>query len=111
MADDREPTLVDMGQLGADDGRALAEALAFYVRGAVTQKHVDEMLETVHRGIAKMLDDLRIGGLSEALVRAYGTACSEAIMHEMACHARARGIRLKSAGRSTQQLSPLSGQA
>jgi hypothetical protein len=91
MVHHREPTPEEMKRLGAEDGRALAAGLAFYVRDAVTQKHVDEMLQVVNRGITRMSDDLRTGGLSEALVLAYGTACSEAIMHEMACHARAAG--------------------
>ncbi len=95
MAHHRELTPEEMQRLGAEDGRALAAALAFYVRGAVTQKHVDEMLQVVNRGITRMADDLRTGGLSEDLVLAYGTACSEAIVHEMACHARAAGRQLK----------------
>ena len=97
MANGREPTLEDMRQLGAGDGRALAEALAFYVRGPGMQRHIDEMLETVHHGIMRMVDDLRTGGLSDDLVRAYGMACSEAITHEMACHARVGRQHLKSA--------------
>ncbi len=90
MANDPQTTLEDMRRLGAEDGCALAAALAFYVRGALTQKHIDEMLRTVHRGIARIVDDLRTGGLSEGLVLAYGTACSESILHEMACYARQR---------------------
>ena len=95
MAIQRQPTLEHMRRLGAEDGRALADALAFYVRGALTQKHIDEMLQTVHRGIAMMVDDLRTGSLSEDLVLAYGKACTEAIIHDMACHARAEGRKLK----------------
>jgi hypothetical protein len=95
MADHREPTPEEMQRLGTEDGRALAAALAFYICGVLTQKHVDEMLRTVHRGIMRMADDLRTGGLNEALVLAYGTACLETIMHEMACHARAGGQQLR----------------
>jgi hypothetical protein len=46
------------------------------------------MLESVQRGIMRMSDDLRAGGLNEDLVGAYARACAEAIVHEMACHAR-----------------------
>ena len=42
MANRRQPTLEDMRRLGAADGSALAAALAFYVRGPLTQKHIDE---------------------------------------------------------------------
>ena len=100
MPTQREPTAREMQRLGAADGRALARALALSVRGALTQRHVDQMLQVVERGIRRMAEELAAGGLSEDLVRAYGRACSEAIVHEMASLARAGRMPVTTASHS-----------
>ncbi len=91
MANDREPSLEEMRELGTRDGRALAETLASHVPGGITEEQADGLFRIVVRGIEETAEKLIAGGLSDTLALAYRAACYEAIDHEMARHARGEG--------------------
>jgi hypothetical protein len=88
MTSDREPNVEDMRELGARDGRALAEALASDLPAGLTQEQADGMFQIVVRGIEDTTEKLLAEGVSMTLALAYRAACYEAIDHEMARHAR-----------------------
>ena len=91
MANDQEPTVEEMRELGAQDGRALAEALASHVPGGITEEQADGMFGIVVRGIEETTEKLIAGGVNVTLALAYRAACYEAMDHEMARRAEGEG--------------------
>jgi Protein of unknown function (DUF2934) len=88
IVEEREPSVEEMRDLGARDGRALAEALASSVPEGITEEQADGMFQIVVGGIEDAAEKMIASGLSVTLVLAYRAACYEAIDHEMARHAR-----------------------
>jgi hypothetical protein len=84
IVEDREHSVEEMRDLGARDGRALAEALASNVPAGVTAEQADSLFQIVVRGIEETTEKLIAGGTNLTLALAYRSACYEAIDAEMA---------------------------